>query len=199
MREDRKQARMREIEAVAYEVLAEQGYDGTSMLAVAKRAKASNETLYRWYGDKKGLFASMVRANADEVRRTLDRTDQAGLSPLDRLHRLAPVLLGMLMGERAISLNRAAAADVTGELGCAIAEGGRESILPLLAGVMEEAVRDGALMAPREGAIAPLFMHLLVGDQQIRRVIGALPAPTEAEVVAQASVAMAQFRTLCAP
>lgn len=199
MRDDKRQARMREIEAVAYELLAEQGYDGTSMLAVAKRARASNETLYRWYGDKKGLFASMVRANADAVRASLDHVGSAGLSPLDRLHRLAPVLLGMLLGERAISLNRAAGADATGDLGRAIAEGGRESILPLLAGVMEEAVAAGEVVPPKEGDIAPLFMHLLVGDQQIRRVIGTLPAPGEAQVAAQARIAMAQFMALCAP
>lgn len=199
MRDDKRQARMREIEAVAYELLAEQGYDGTSMLAVAKRARASNETLYRWYSDKKGLFASMVRANADAARAALDHVEPAGLSPLDRLHRLAPVLLGMLLGERAISLNRAAAADATGDLGRAIAEGGRESILPLLAGVMEEAVAAGEVVPPKEGDIAPLFMHLLVGDQQIRRVIGTLPAPGEAQVAAQARIAMAQLMALCAP
>ncbi|MFC6761122.1 hypothetical protein ACFQFQ_19200 [Sulfitobacter porphyrae] len=42
-------------------------------------------------------------------------------------------------------------------------------------------------------------MHLLVGDQQIRRIIGTLPAPGEAQVAAQARIAMAQFMALCAP
>ena len=52
MRDDKKQQRRRQIEAAAYDLLVQYGYDGTSMLAVAKAAKASNETMYRWYGDK---------------------------------------------------------------------------------------------------------------------------------------------------
>ena len=56
------------IHAAAYDLLARHGYGGTSMLRVAQAAKASNETLYRWYGDKDGLFTAMVRANAGESR-----------------------------------------------------------------------------------------------------------------------------------
>ena len=61
MRSEKKQARHEAITKAAYAQLAKNGYDGTSMLSIAKAAKASNETLYRWYGDKQGLFAAMVR------------------------------------------------------------------------------------------------------------------------------------------
>ncbi len=44
------------------------GYAGASMLAIARQAKASNETLYNWYGDKNGLFRALVVRNAGEVR-----------------------------------------------------------------------------------------------------------------------------------
>lgn len=197
MREEKRQARMREIEAVAYEVLAEHGYDGTSMLSVAKRARASNETLYRWYGDKNGLFESMVRANAQDVCKTLAAQAQEGIPPVAQLARLAPVLLGMLLGERAIALNRAAAADTTGGLGRALAAGGRDSVLPLLVNLIEDAVGAGQLVAPAQGNMAALFMHLLVGDQQIRRAIGTLPPPPPEQIEAQAGIAMAQFLALC--
>ena len=199
MREEKKQARMREIEAVAYDLLARNGYDGTSMLAVAKAAKASNETMYRWYGDKNGLFLNMVRANAADVRAALDEMVSDGAEPIDILERVAPVLLGMLLGDRAIALNRAAAADASGALGVALVSGGRAEVLPLIERVLGDAVRSGAIVPPKEGALGPLFMHLLVGDQQIRRVIGGLPAPTKEEVAERAAVALAQFRRLCAP
>ncbi len=199
MREKKKQARMCEIEAVAYDLLGRKGYESTSMLAVAKAAKASNETMYRWYGDKNGLFLNMVRANAAEVRDALESLVSAGAGPMKTLEKIAPVLLGMLLGDKAIALNRAAAADASGALGVAISTGGRAEVLPLIERVLTDAVRSGALAPPAEGALGPLFMRLLVGDQQIRRAIGALPAPTKAEVEAQAAVAMAQFRRLCAP
>jgi AcrR family transcriptional regulator len=72
MREENRNERRDAIEAAAYELLATKGYLGTSMLAVARKAKASNETLYRWYGDKQGLFRSMVERNAEAVRRSLE-------------------------------------------------------------------------------------------------------------------------------
>ena len=53
------------IEQAAYELIDEFGYDGISMLKIAKRAKASNETLYKWYGDKKGLFSALVETNTN--------------------------------------------------------------------------------------------------------------------------------------
>lgn len=197
MRSEKRDARKREIETAAYEVLMRHGYDGTSMLAVAKAAQASNETMYRWYGDKNGLFENMVQANAAEVKIALTMMTDANAPPLEVLERIAPVLLMMLLGDRAIALNRAAASDPTGTLGRAIAKGGREVILPLLQRLMMDAINARTLSPPVEGDIAALFMHLLVGDQQIRRVIGAMAAPAARAVESQAKAAMAQFTTLC--
>lgn len=199
MRTEKRNARMREIEAVAYDLLKRDGYDGTSMLAVARAAKASNETMYRWYGDKNGLFESMVQVNAAEVQNTLATLTQGTTPPLEVLGRIAPVLLTMLLGDRAIALNRAAASDPTGALGKAIAQGGRETVLPLLKKVMTDAINAGELSPPAEGEIAALFMHLLVGDQRVRRIIGILAAPSPCAVEAQVKTAMAQFRALCRP
>lgn len=197
MRDDKRLARMRQIETEAYALFEAQGFEGTSMLAVAKRAKASNETLYRWYGDKAGLFRSMVEGNAEVVRAALDRTRQAETAPLAQLRALAPVLLGMLLSERAILLNRAAASDPTGALGQALAQAGREAIMPIIETVLQAAAADGQL---RQGAgQGALLVRLLVGDSQIRRVIGVLPVPSEAEVEKQAETAVAQFLTLCQP
>lgn len=199
MKADKRDARMREIEAVAYELIAQNGFEGTSMLAVAKAAKASNETLYRWYGDKKGLFLSMVRANTLEVRARLEAALKMADDPMAGLRQVAPVLLEMLLGDRAIALNRAAASDPSGQLGQALATGGREEVFPLLQQLLSAAIRQGALHQPRVGEIGTLFMHLLVGDLQVRRVIGTLPAPSAETVARQATCAMDQLEMLCAP
>lgn len=198
MREEKRQARKAQIEAEAYALFDELGFEGTSMLAVAKRAKASNETMYRWYGDKHGLFESMVRSNAAQVRTQLAEVVDAPAAPLERLEKVAPVLLGMLLGPRAITLNRAAATDPTGALGQLLAKGGREDVLPLIKDVLLQAVRQGDLQRPKDGEIGALFMHLLVGDQQIRRVIGTMAAPSQDEVTEKAKIALAQFTALCA-
>ncbi len=64
MRDENRRMRQQLIFAATYRLLAEKGYKGTSMLAVAKAAGASNETMYNWYGNKQGLLAAMIEDNA---------------------------------------------------------------------------------------------------------------------------------------
>ena len=71
MKTTKKIQREDEIETAAYALLAEVGYKKTSMLAIAKKASASNETLYKWYGNKQNLFASLVEKNAEVVEQEL--------------------------------------------------------------------------------------------------------------------------------
>lgn len=190
MRDDKRQLRHDAITQAAYALLAEKGYDGTSMLSIAKAAKASNETLYRWYGDKRGLFEAMVRDNAAEVKAMLETEMSSGGSSIDALRTIAPVLLSMLLGERAILLNRAAASDPSGELGAAIAKGGRDAVQPLIAAVIEGIETE---VTPQGMSKADLFLGLLIGDAQIRRVLGVMPALPEDQIQARSNAAIAAF------
>lgn len=199
MQSDKKTARRAEIEAAAHKLFAHQGFDSTSMLAVAKAAKASNETMYRWYGDKTGLFESMVQANAAQVKTVLEDALTGDGGARAALDGLAPVLLGMLLSDAAIVLNRAAAGDPTGALGRVLAQRGREDVFPLIRRVLEQGVAEGVLLPPQEGDLGALFLHLLVGDMQVRRVIGTLQEPNAAEVQLHAQTAVAQFLRLCGP
>lgn len=168
MDENARRKREAEIYRAAYDLLARHGYGATSMLRIAKAAKASNETLYRWYGDKDGLFKAMVRDNAAETRRMLSKALDGRNDPWATLEGVAPIFLRMILGDRAILLNRAAAADPSGALGAAISAGGRREIMPLLDRVMH-LVCDGAGCDPRDAT--EWFLSLLIGDLQIKRVI----------------------------
>ena len=184
MRPERRAARRREIEKAAYEVLAEKGYGATSMLAIAKQAGASNETLYKWYGSKQALFRSIVEENAREVAELLGDSISAARNPWDTLRCVGPVLLRLLTSEKAIALNRAAVMDVeeTGILGRTLAEAGRDSIAPLIARVFEDGRTSGQMLFETREQAAEVYIGLLVGDLQIRRVIGVIDAPDEAEL-----------------
>lgn len=197
MRDDKRQARMQEIETCAYALFAELGFEGTSLLTVAKKAKASNETMYRWYGNKNGLFESMVRTNAAQSRVLLENALKRDDPPLEALTKLSPVLLGMLLGERAILLNRAAASDPSGMLGQLLAKGGREDVLPLIETVMNEIIKAGIIHPPKGEKAGALYLRLLLGDAQIRRVIGTLPVPSDTEITHRAAQAVRLFLKLC--
>ncbi len=181
------------IEDAAYSLIETKGYAGMSMLAVAKSAKASNETLYRWYGDKIGLFKAMVVRNAAEVKQLLDAAIEGEADPMRTLQKLGPTLLQLLTGDRAIALNRAAAADATGELGKALAAAGRQTIAPLIAKTLEHCQQKGLCTTMEPAEAADLYIRLLIGDMQIRRVTGAMPAPTKTQINERAQSAIEMF------
>lgn len=188
MREDRRAARRTQIEEAAYALLAERGLTGTSMLEIAKRARASNETLYRWYGDKQGLMAALVARNAAAARARLLKPLEQGETLRAKLLGFGAVLLCGLLSERAVALNRAAAADPGGALGQVLAAQGRESVTPLLSQLFAEAGW------PAESC--ETYLALLLGDLQIRRAIGTLDEPGTEFCTARAERVNAQFFTL---
>ncbi len=195
MNENDRQKRHDAISRAAYDLLAEHGYAGASMMRIATAAKASNETLYRWYGSKAGLFRAMVEDNAEQTRSMLLRALAEQTDPHETLERVASVFLGMLLGDRAILLNRAAAADPTGELGAAISAGGRAQVMPLLIRLMDR-VCDASGIHTDEAA--RLFVSLLVGDRQVKRIIHNSPAPSKAEIESNCARALPIFRRLIA-
>lgn len=196
MKPETRSARERDIEAAAYALLEEKGYAGMSMLSVAKRAKCSNETMYKWYGDKLGLVRAMVSRNASEVK-TLLQDKSAGTRPaMDTLTLFGPTLLQLLLSERAVALNRAAAADPTHELGKALASAGRDSVLPLLVSLMERAIADGALPQSDPARAVDYYLRLLIGDLQIRRVIGRLAPLSGDEIEARARSAIEALKKI---
>jgi len=198
MKKETQVSRRAEIERAAYSVLAEKGYAGTSMLAVAKAAKASNETLYRWYGDKNGLFAALIARNAEAAKDVLAAALQEGGDPVQTLRQLAPLLLGTLTSDRAVALNRAAAADASGVLGAAIADGGRDTVAPMITALISQAIEQGQITAPSAIIATEWYIALVIGDAQIRRVIGAVPEPSSAHIATLAETRVAAFLKLVA-
>ncbi|WP_424970088.1 TetR/AcrR family transcriptional regulator [Dinoroseobacter sp. S76] len=197
MRAETRKQRRAEIEAAAYELLEEKGFAGMSVLSVAQRAKASNGTLYQWYGNKIGLFEALVAGNAAAIRETLERALEDQSAPWDVLARLGPELLGLLLSPRAIALNRAAAADASGALGAALSEAGRGSIAPLITQVIEQAQGQGALAPDPDAAeISDTYLRLLIGDLQIRVVAGHQEPPRPDARTQRAQMALEQLQRL---
>ena len=191
MGEEAKAARRAAIEAAALTVLEARGYAETSMLAVARAAKASNETLYNWYGDKAGLFRAMVTANIEDLRSCLEaKADDASRSIEMSLASFGPQLLAVLTSDRVVALNRAAAADSSGELGQIIASAGRQGIAPLIAKAFADADKRGKLCVPDPQEAAEIYLGLLLGDLQIRRVVGRMSALDPAEIERRAARAL---------
>jgi AcrR family transcriptional regulator len=190
----RQDRRRREIEAAAFLLLAETGYRSTSMLQVARRAGASNQTLYAWYGSKQGLFRSLIEANGRAAKEVLREALDGVRAPLDALRALGPVLLGFTTGAEAIVINRAAVADAaeTGLLGAAIDAAARSEIVALTGAVMQRLVATGVFRPGTDPAeAAEVHLSLLLGEVQMRQAMGRLGPLDAAAIAARAERAFA--------
>ena len=187
----RKEERRATIEAAALGILAERGFAGLSMLAVAKAAGASNETLYKWYGDKVGLLSAMIVRDFDEMLAEVEPQLATVVNRIlvTELEVLGRGLLALLMGERSVALHRAAAADATGTLGRIVCDGMRSKVLPRISDLL---ARHG----PGADRGAELFLSVLMGDWHLRRVTGAMVAPAEAGISMRAKMAAKTFLVL---
>jgi AcrR family transcriptional regulator len=139
--------RREEILNVALSVLAERGYRGASMREIAERAQASKETLYAWFGDKRGLFEELVRWQAERIDAVLvPSLERDADDPSEVLRAFAVELQRLLLGDRAVVINRAAISEAPSEHTFAkvLAAQGRGSIVPKLARYLESQRRDSS-------------------------------------------------------
>lgn len=185
MRGDRQNQRRRQIENAALELLAEKGYRSTSMLQIAKRASASNQTLYAWYGSKQALFKGIIEDNGKAVRMFLEDAQRDHENPLQALKALGVHLLRFTADSKAITMNRAAIIDVTetGLLSSAIDHVGRRHIFELICNLMDDLSKIGEfeLDIDAEDA-ANSYIGLLFGEIQMRQVLGAIKPLTEKDI-----------------
>jgi AcrR family transcriptional regulator len=202
MRPDSRDKRRDEILDTAMALLCERGYNNTSMLEVARRASASKETLYAWFGDKHGLFEALIRRNAQVVQTVLAAQFESGADATVEhvLYEFGRALLGLLLGDHAVAINRAAISEAKSDpaLGRILAAAGRDATLPAFVGFLERQAALGHLTMDGPQEAAADFLGLLLGDRQIRRLLGTMPAPDDMEIDRLAARASNQFLTLYA-
>lgn len=192
MKDDEQTDRRREILSHGLNVLIEKGWRGASMIAIARKASASKETLYNWFGDKAGFFGALIRENATALDRALPE-DFAQMPLEEGLHAFGRELLTLVCGDASVAINRAAIADAGGDatLGRTLVEEGKAKSLPKLAHWL---TRHMELDDPAEAA--ERFVVLVKGEAQLERLLGVTAPLTQKEITAQVDRAVTDFLTL---
>jgi AcrR family transcriptional regulator len=180
--------------------LVDRGYEGASMLGIARRARASKETLYAWFGSKEGLFVALVRRQSLEtnqrVEAALGAGDGSGGDLAATLTAVARGLLHLLVGDASLALNRAAMA--APELAATLLAEGRHTTGPLVERYLARAHADGRLSFEDPADAFRLFYGLVIEDTQIRALLGE-PPPAPPELDRRAERAVHRFLALTAP
>jgi len=124
------------------------------------------------------------------VNAVLTPEAQSTGDPAETLQALGPKLLELLTSTRAIALNRAAAADTSGALGQALAKGGRETVMPMIGAIFKTLIDDSGAKGITTAEASELYINLLIGDLQTRRMIGVLAPLSDAEIAARSARAL---------
>lgn len=176
-----------EILSAAFDLFAEKGFHGTTMLDIATRARASKKTLYARFKDKADLFRALL---AWGCRQNLpEEAPPAGIEPSLALERHALAVLRAMMRPEGIALLRIVASEAErfpeiGALFDAMTRSASAAIVEDLARRLK--VRDTV-------SFADDFIALVRGDAYFRVLIGAVEIPGEAALAAQARRAVSRL------
>ncbi len=175
--------------------LLEQGAEGVTMLSIARRAGASKETLYSWFGSRDGLFSAMIVSNADATASRIATALDGGAAPCDTLAAFGAGLLRLLTDQRSLALNRAAMTNPV--LASELLASGRHRVGPIVEAYLAAVSASGALSVLDPPTAFETFYGLVVRDTQIRVLLGE-PGPSAAAIHRRAAAGTDQFIALCA-
>ncbi len=178
----------------AFEELLEQGADGVTMLKIARRAGASKETLYSWFGNRDGLFSAMIRSNADATAERVASALDGDDDPRDTLSTFATGLLRLLTDQRSLALNRAAMTNSV--LAAELLASGRHRVGPIVESYLAATSASGVLAVVDPATAFETFYGLVIRDTQIRVLLGEQP-PSPKALRARGETGTDQFLALC--
>jgi len=98
-----KQARRREILDAAFLEFSEKGYSGASMEAIARRARASKETLYAWFENKESLFNTLFLSRIEGMESHVTAAAETDPSPVNVLPIIAEDAIRLMLAMEPLS------------------------------------------------------------------------------------------------
>jgi TetR/AcrR family transcriptional repressor of mexJK operon len=166
-------AKLRAITEAATAAFLEGGYEGTSLDHIAARAGVSKQTIYNRFGDKEALFRAICRELAGDLLSPLDAArgsddTRATLSALGRSY------LRLALASSSLSLHRLVIQESARfpDFGRAVYQAGPARIVAELADYLREQESAGSLAVGDPGTAAESFLGLLLGDTQLRALLG---------------------------
>jgi len=174
----------------ALDELQNNGYERLTMLAVAKRANCSKQTLYSWFNNKEGLLTTLIEKNADETIAKLESAFDTDREPTEVLAGFCIGLISLLTSTQSIALNHAAM--LSPELAKILLKSGRYRVGPIVERYFRKLSKAGVLKKTDAKKAFSTLYGLAISDVQIRVLLGE-PAPKRASIEMMASHAVSEF------
>jgi AcrR family transcriptional regulator len=175
----------------AGELFTERGYAGVTMEEILAAVGGSKSTLYRHFPDKTELFRAAVESLLDERSAPLRSFTPAGAGLATVLVALGEHFATVALSPGSIALHRlvTAEAERVPGLGTAFFEHGPAVGQAVLGGYLRAAQDAGLITVGDPVRAAAQLYQAMLGDAQMRLLVGAPERPTRDEI--QESIAFA--------
>ncbi len=194
-------ARREAILGIASEVFSAEGYAAASMSHIASRLGGSKGTLYNYFRSKEELFVAHVQHQCDCRVGEAFAPPLVGDDPVEILAGLAERVLGALLSDEAIAFYSLIVSEAQRNptAGHTFYESGPRRGIQRVADYLEQARADGHIAAEDCFQAAEEFLSLVHGGLHFKRLLNIIPAPSPAEIRAQARRAAETFMRGYAP
>ena len=167
---------------------------------IAAEAHCSKETLYNWFGDRDGIMMALAHEQAGGMRQAMaERFASAQGSIEERLASCATLLLDIMTGDAALTVNRVAMAQACSEnadLGKAVMADWNDQVAQPFLKIFQEGNENGELAVHSPEEAFENLMGLLVGDRQRQLLLGEDVRPEPAIMKAVAAKAVQRWLIL---
>ncbi|WP_312388530.1 TetR/AcrR family transcriptional regulator [Stutzerimonas nitrititolerans] len=171
------------------------GYEGSSMDAIAAEAGVSKLTLYSHFGDKEALFCAAVKATCETrlPRRLFQLDDEASIEQV--LLDITRAFHALVNSPESIGLHRVMVTMATQNpaLVRSFFDAGPQQLLLDLQQLFGQASARGLLRIPEPLRAAEHFCSLIKGVQHFRLLIGYSDTPDESAAEAHVQDVVALF------
>ena len=187
--------------AAAWTLFTKDGFQTTSMEAIAREAQVSKATIYAYFPSKEALFAHLINEECRRARALVTLPDLrlgivAALRSFARQY--VRIFLEEVPHRRAFFQMLVAEATRFPDLGQLMIDSGPKADVALLAGLIEEAHRKGLLDVADAKVAATQFLCLIRGELPIQSALG-LHISTEADVDRTIEDGLSLFLKACRP
>ncbi len=184
----------------AFEVLREHGYGATQTREIAARAKVSKRDIYSEFGSKEGIFAAVIAARAERMRRPAAEPDVSSREAFAAtLREVGEAYLEQLYDPAVVSTFRLAIASAEDSPEMArILE--RNAFLPnrrALGEMMAAAIKAGVVTG-EASQLSSRFFALLTGGTHVAVLLGIESPPKPRELARHSADVAAAFLQLYA-
>jgi AcrR family transcriptional regulator len=185
--------------SAAFSLLTQRGYERTSTLDIATRAKVSKRELYQLFDNKQAILSACIAARAERMRRPLALpAPQDERSFVAVLTSFGSTFLREITRPAVVAVFRLAAieAERSPEVARTLDTAGRETNRTALIGLLKHAQSSGLVGPGDAAAMATEFFGVLTGDLLLRLILRVTDPPTPPEIDQRTRVAVEALLTL---